>query len=577
MAWDFENRAAVSFGGTPTEVVYDGFAVWVFSSSGYTVFSLNDATLDLYHDSNRFFDDGPSVASSAAYVSVPPINEWAIGESYTKYQYIKNGSYKFVCLQPHTATADDEPAIVDGGVNQADYWYYPGLGYDSACTWNSIVYALRHVNDWNKNTVYSADDFIVDHSTNYIYACDVPHTSTPVTEPGVGASWTAYWTRSETILLEPILDYGSVITVLSVNDPNNPTVIKCPAQMKSKIAAANGKLWMVSSKVDANDRQTLYTYEIATDTWTSQAIPGRRQLTDPRDIIDGLDGSIYITDANEHGIHEYDHVTNAYVAFHRINRHPYRLSVNQSKTVYVTSDASSLYNGGMVNTFNQTTNAVASFCGAGGDHDVLCDDERAGYVWMIGRQAGLMRVNKTSKDVKVMNTGVLCWTLQPSDTLANSGSTIAADAFTQSWGEGTAYSAGAKVKSPVDGNVYEYSLTDNAPYVSTWYDVPGVPDNAAMSLYWRSADALTVDTMPSSTVKLMRDYPVVTGLLIPSRTYEQWNGAGFDTVTVPDHLVVASAGKIWLVRTSALFRNNTTEVLGTALISIGLQDFIGDF
>ena len=519
MAWDFENRRSLStISGKPVALIYDGFAVWYFTSARFSVFSLNDATLDFYHDPNKFFDDYPNVPTSSAYIGVRGAEEWVV-DTYYEVGHVIGTSY---CIQAHTSTvANEEGAGVDGAL----FWKGFSGEYTDACTWDGKVYALR-----------------------------------------------------SSMLQDGILVY-------TLTDPHNPTFIPAPTGLDDKMCAANGKLWMVSKTTNADGRQTLHIYEIATGIWTSSLIPGRKQNAEPRDIIDGLDGSIYITDANSHGIHEYNHVTNAYVAFHRINRHPYKLAVNQAKTVYVTSDASGLYNGGMVSAFNQSTNTAAAFCAAGGDHEVLCDDERAGYVWMFGRGAGMMRVNKTTKDVKMLNTGVLVWSQVAQDDLPNSGSTVASDAFQPDWAEGQSYPSGTKCKSPIDGKVYVSSYTGlNA---ATQYDIPGVPDNAALSL-WLSRQTLYQDTFATTTVDLYGQFPINLGLVIPRRSYEKWNGTGFDVVTIPEHIVVIRShygetpvpgynNIMNIVRANALVRNNSTDVRGTALISVGPTDFIGDF
>ena len=530
MAWDFENRISVSTtSGKPVALVYDGFAVWFFVQGGVSIFTFNNATMDLYHNVNHFFDDYANVPYSGAHTTLPDPITWSVGQTYFKNHIVRilvPGSdpevyLSYRCTATHVSTNDTNPY---DGVDKDNVWISPHTGiYVHACQWAGTVYAL------------------VDGASTYI----------------------------------------SVMK----NGDSNTQQIECPVNMSPRIAAANGKLWMVSEAADANGQQTLHIYEIATDTWSSTLIPGRKQNVEPRDIIDGLDGSIYITDANSHGIHEYNHVTNAYVAFHRINRHPYKLAVNQAKTVYVTSDASGLYNGGMVNTFNQSTNTATAFCAAGGDHEVLCDDERAGYVWMFGRGAGMMRVSKATKDVKTLNTGVLIWSRVPQDDLPNSGSTVASDAFQPEWTEGQSFTSGTKCKSPVDGKVYVSSYS--GVKTATQYDIPGVPDNAALSL-WLSRQALYQDTFAGTTVDSYIDYPVTMGLVIPRRSYERWNGTGFDTVTIPEHIVVVRTQCVTtpdpayynilnIVRANALVRNNSTDVRGTALISVGPTDFIGDF
>ena len=67
-----------------------------------------------------------------------------------------------------------------------------------------------------------------------------------------------------------------------------------------------------------------------------------------------------------------------------------------------------------------------------------------------------------------------------------------------------------------------------------------------------------------------------TGLVTPQFTYEKWNGASFDTITVKPYLFYGTANRVVTVRLNSMIRVNSADVLGTAMISVDQQDYYGE-
>lgn len=278
---------------------------------------------------------------------------------------------------------------------------------------------------------------------------------------------------------------GTLVTIWDKETTAYIGEFNTPGTMFPRMCSANGKLWFTTQGVDGNDRQGIYFYDIAAETWGYTAIPGKKQV-EMRDLIDGLDGKIIVTAHNEHGIKRFDTVTGAYVDTHRINRHPYRLSVNQSKEVFVYSSD------GMVSKLTQPGLVASNVCGTTGTVDTGFDDGQ-GYFWFLGLGASILRVDKTTYDAKTTS-------------------------------------------GPNAGSDLNFS---NFAYIKS---------------------------VSESCTK---------GLVTPSITYEVWNGTGFDTVTVKPYLYFHNSNSVNAARLSALCRVNSVQVLGTAMISIGPQDYYG--
>lgn len=111
-----------------------------------------------------------------------------------------------------------------------------------------------------------------------------------------------------------------------------------PQSASSNICVVKNKIYVSGLEQNSDETQKLHIFNTDSSTWSSVSLPGRHQKL-RRHIIDGLDGSVWITNRNNHGIIRVSIETDAVLATIRVNRHPYRLSVNQSKELFVASDA----------------------------------------------------------------------------------------------------------------------------------------------------------------------------------------------------------------------------------------------
>lgn len=166
-----------------------------------------------------------------------------------------------------------------------------------------------------------------------------------------------------------------------------------PVMCFQRMCAANGKIWLTTMGIDGNDRQRVYFYDIATDTWSYTVIPGKKQ-TEMRDLIDGLDGNVFITAFNEHAVKRFNTTTGAYVDTTRVNRHPYRLSVNQDKDLFVMSE------NGMVSKITQPAMVVSNICGTLESVDSMYDTGT--HYWFFGLGAQMLRLDKSTYDAKTV-------------------------------------------------------------------------------------------------------------------------------------------------------------------------------
>ena len=426
-------------------------------------------------------------------------------------------------------------------------------GNVTAVVWDGFYVWVFH--DSASVTLIGLIDCILDayHDPNIFFERVNPPSALPtvstITIVGISGIVDACYWDGHLYALTPA---NTIVVVDNINLGSPTATISIPTTVLGKICAANNKLWMVGFDADANDQQTLYVYDIIHGTWSSSVLPGSKQQSTARDIIDGLDGRVYITSANDHCIHSYDHVSNTFIKTYPTNRYPYKIAVNQAKLVYVTGDAQTNILGGTVSTFDQSSEIVTPYCGAGGQHEILFDDEEKNQLWMLGRTAGLTRVTKSTKATKILNSGRLCWELV-------SGLTSSVP-----WTVGNSYSTGALVVSPYDGNIYQ--CTYPGTMVATQYDCPGVPDDGVLTL-WNS-HRLAIGDPKQPIVDTMATTPIHHGILTPSFSYEVWNGSGFTTVTVPKHLIAVGTNTISVIRVNDLVRTNNHAVQGgSALIS----------
>ena len=284
---------------------------------------------------------------------------------------------------------------------------------------------------------------------------------------------------------------------IKVYDTSTKTLVDTlttPETTQGKLALANNKVWVVGTALTASDQQNLYYYNILTSTWSSGiAITGRKQVTPVRDMIDGLNGYLYITSRNDHAVVKVDTTTGVMSGSHRINRHPYRLYATQNKDVYIASDAQTTSGDpdipiavmGVVSKLEQTTYTSTNIAAASGQMIDLVVDIIGNFMWYIGTISGLGRTNLTNNDFR--------------------------------------YTLGTSVGTKIEG---EYSPT--------------------------------------------------RGIITPQFTYDKWNGSSFDTITVKPYLFFISGTTLYGVRLNSMIRENSYQVLGTAIIGTGDQAYFGE-
>lgn len=185
------------------------------------------------------------------------------------------------------------------------------------------------------------------------------------------------------------------------------TLLPLPAgltydQINSNLCAVNGGLFIIDANVTATDQNSFWRYSISSGTWSTGIVPGKKQTT-TRYMADGLDGRMYITAQNDHSVVSFD-TTSGATSSHKVNRHPYKLQVNQNKDLYVIADISATNN--TVSLFDQATNTASTFCSGLKSTSVL-DDFRTGMVWLGGGGADTMRILRADQGAVIAGvTGV---------------------------------------------------------------------------------------------------------------------------------------------------------------------------
>lgn len=310
----------------------------------------------------------------------------------------------------------------------------------------------------------------------------------------------------------------------------------------TSLAAGYNKLWLCSEDAFENDQQRLYYYDLIAETWNYSELDGKKDLIGPRAIADGLDGFMLITARNEHSLLKYNGTTGAFVSSTRINRHPYKLHVSQDKVAYVVSDPSSLINGGMLTTFDQTTDLPTNISSAGGSVWGIGEDEIQGHVWMLGGSASIARLNLSDSRLIFRPTP----TNTPVDTR----------------------------DQPID-NVTPNGVEDSIaePQSVPWY--PPAPGYTIMLSDWGlDYDMSDPNSRPDDPTKQIQG-----GLVTPPLYYQRWNGTSFVDVNVAPYVffaVGASSTRLFAGRATALVRVNRKEVLGTAMVTTGPQNYYGE-
>lgn len=319
-------------------------------------------------------------------------------------------------------------------------------------------------------------------------------------------------------------------------------VITAPAAPLSNIVVTAGNIFYTSTTITSTDQNLLHRYNLATKTWTSSVLPGRKQAS-ARNIVDGLDGYVWVTNKNNHSIIKVDATNGDIVATIRINRHPYQLNVNQSKELYVASDPgahkvmrkyydpaaqggllSNNKGGSVANTtdvwravetldvtdgqislVNQTDNSQTAFCAGRVDSDSSLPtgqlfDDGQGYLWFIAPDA-MGRLQKSDQDLKV--------TLKQNDA------------------------------SPTEAPANEM-----------------IPDNGTIDYTFENC---------------------IASIVTPLHTYQKWDGNQLvDTVVKPYLIWTADGSTFNAVRLSSLVRKSKYIHRATGMVATGQQAFIGD-
>lgn len=211
-----------------------------------------------------------------------------------------------------------------------------------------------------------------------------------------GASNPAFWYDHVYVMA-----YTSSGTKLFKININTKEVIQIDAPYVGThphIVCANNKVWTCFD-APYGVAGTLYCFDIATSQWSAGTVlPGRSQGI-PRQMVDGLDGKLLITAHNEHSVIVVNTSTGAVVGSHRVNRHPYAITANQDKQVYVVSDKQFTPLEGMVSYFDQMNNVSTPFAVACGSMACI-EDNGKGYLWYGGLNAKLGRLRKSDLDFR---------------------------------------------------------------------------------------------------------------------------------------------------------------------------------
>lgn len=328
--------------------------------------------------------------------------------------------------------------------------------------------------------------------------------------------------------------------------------LSLPGSTGSSLCAADGKLWVTGFNTNSTKQQLLWSIPVnsyGSASWSSVVLPGRHQTT-TRKLLDGLDGKLYVTNMNNHGIIAVDTNTNTIISSYTINRHPYGLAVNQNKEIYVMSDAGSTINQGMIHLFSQPTGTSSPFCAACGDSDIVLDDLRTGYLWIAGGTDGRStRLQKS--DQYIVTTGTKGAydpvSIVPSINTTGDAYIVGTDSSLRVWdGKVFNISTGPALDTlNVKGKV---ATVDELP-------TPSLPDNITLEMLNAQHAVMTEE--------LTFDY------------YNPDTGTTTSHITRP-YLYVLNKTELVAYRLTSLVRVNSCSVLGTAMISIGDQSYFGD-
>lgn len=339
-----------------------------------------------------------------------------------------------------------------------------------------------------------------------------------------------------------------------------------PQTASSNICAVKNKIYVSALEKNSDETQNLWIYDLTAGTWSSTVLPGRHQLL-RRHIIDGLDGSVWITNRNNHSIIRVNIDSNAVSATIRVNRHPYRLSVNQSKELFVASDCiddwvpRKFYDPELVG--GTVGNAGGGFVDmtTGTPYSLVdTEDVTDGMITTINQadnsqvNLGAARCNGYSGDSKYWDPATV-----PTDK----------DFFD----DGQGY-----IWFVTDGQMGRLKKTDlelkctfsQKDSAATKADYNMIPDHGTITRFWPE---ISIDSVSGTS----ETRTIMSSLVTPPIHYQRYeNGVFVDYDVKPYIFIITAAGTVYGARLSALVRKNKYIVRGTAMIAIGDQQYYGE-
>ena len=260
-------------------------------------------------------------------------------------------------------------------VNEAEVWVAWSDGMITSHTSLGLDYSLTQPYYFDNQVIALPETFVISPSTSL--------TILSMTKMG-DYVYVMFKMSSGTFAIAPV----------NIQTHHGDTPIAVPfdsSTLNSNLVAVNNALAVASQLTDSLDRNILYVYTLSNSTWHQLPIESKPQV-EMRHIVDGLNGNIFITAKNSHGIVELNTTTTTQ-QLHKINRHPYKLGVNQNKDVWVISDLNNGNN--LLTLYNQSSATGVPFCSFDGNNTVL-DDLRTQRLWGVG--ATTTRVDKASLD-----------------------------------------------------------------------------------------------------------------------------------------------------------------------------------
>ena len=87
-------------------------------------------------------------------------------------------------------------------------------------------------------------------------------------------------------------------------------------------------------------------------------------------------------------------------------------------------------------------------------------------------------------------------------------------------------------------------------------------------------DPASEDYVPGAALEIA--VTPLHGFVTPPLSFEVWNGSAFVSKTVKPYVFFSTSTALYACRLSSLVRVNSMEVLGTAMIATGAQNYYGD-